>query len=165
MSVLDLPFVRRTRRNHGLEHATIHVLTARLHGISMAGRSTPNGFYIFGNVSTDDVASAASEALHRMRHGEPHLAIHPGCGTNYLTSGTFAGLAAFASLGLSRRSRWEQLPSAILAATFALIVAAPIGPLLQAHVTTSSEMEDLEILSVRKQPGRVTTHYVETRSE
>jgi len=164
MNVLDWPLILRTRRNHGLEHATIHVLASRLRGVSIAGRSTPNGFYIIGNVAAEDVASAADEALRRIRNGEPQLTIHPSCGTNYMTSGTFAGLAAVASIGFGRRSRWEQLPGAIIAATLALFVAAPVGPLLQARVTTSGDMGDLEIISVRKLPGRVTAHYVETSS-
>jgi hypothetical protein len=98
-----------------------------------------------------------------MRNGEPHLAVHPGCGTNYLTSGAFAGLGAFAALGLGGRSKWERLPNAIIAATFALILAAPVGPMLQARFTTTGDMADLEILSVRRLPGRVA-HYVATRS-
>ena len=163
MNVLNLTPVRRTRRNHGLEHATIHVLSARFPGRSVAGRSTPHGFYIYGNVAAEDVASAAEEALRRMRGGEPHLAIHPGCGTNYLTSGAFAGLGAFAALSVGGRSRWERLPNAIMAATLGLFLAAPIGPLLQARVTTTGEMADLEIVSVRKLPGRMA-HYVKTRS-
>jgi len=164
MSLLDLPLVRRTRRNHGLEHATIHVLSARFPGHSIAGRSTPYGFYIFSDFPTDEVASAAREALARMRGGEQRLAVHPGCGTNYLTSGVFAGLAAFAALGLGKRNRWEQLPNAITAATLGLFLAAPVGPLLQTRFTTSGDMADLEIVSVRQLPGRVRLHYVETRS-
>ena len=164
MSLLDLPLVRRTRRNHGLEHATIHVLTLRQPGRPMAGRSTPFGFYLYGNLTGDEIESAAREALNRMRHGEPHLAVHPGCGTNYITSGVFSGLGAFTALSLGRRNRWEQLPNAIMVATFALFLAAPVGPFLQARVTTLSDMGDLEIVSVRKLPGRVTAHYVATRS-
>jgi hypothetical protein len=164
MSVLDFPLVRRTRRNHGLEHATIHMLSARYHGRPLAGRSTPSGFYIYGEVSADDIASAAEEALRRMRNGEQHLAVHPGCGTNYLTAGVFAGLAAFAALSGQSRNRWERLPNAMMAATLALIASAPVGPLLQARVTTLGEMGDLEILSVRKLPGRMLAHFVETRS-
>lgn len=30
--VLDMPFIRRTRRNHGLEHATVHVLSKQFRG-------------------------------------------------------------------------------------------------------------------------------------
>ncbi len=164
MNLLELPLVRRTRRNHGLEHATVHILSSRFRGWSLAGRSTPNGFYILGQVSTEDIASAAAEALQRMRSGEWYLAVHPGCGTNYLTSGVFAGLAAFAALSVGGRSRWERLPNAIMAATFALFLAAPVGPLLQARVTTSGEMGDLEIVSVQKLLGRMSAHYVKTRS-
>ena len=164
MNLLELPLVRRTRRNHGLEHATIHVLSARRPGQSIAGRSTPYGFYIFGNLTAEDIHSAAEEALQRMRAGERHLAVHPGCGTNYLTAGVFAGLAAFAALSVRSRSRWERLPNAIMAATLALIFSAPVGPQLQSHVTTSGDMGDLEIVSVRRLSGRALMHYVETRS-
>lgn len=163
MSLLDLTPVRRVRRNHGLEHATIHVLSGRFPGLPMAGRSTPYGFYLYGDLSTVDIISAADEALKRMQDGETHLAVHPGCGTNYLTSGAFAGLGAFAALSVDSRRRWERLPNAVMAATFALILSAPVGPMLQARITTSGDMADLEILSVRKLPGRYT-HYVETRS-
>lgn len=163
MNLLDLAPVRRTRRNHGLEHATIHVLSGRFPGLPMAGRSTPYGFYLYGNLSTDDVALAVDEAYRRMREGEAHLAVHPGCGTNYLTSGVFAGMGAFAALSVGGRRRWERLPNAIMAATFALVLSAPIGPMLQARITTTGDLANLEILSVRKLPGRFT-HYVSTRS-
>ncbi len=163
MNLLDLAPVRRTRRNHGLEHATIHVLSGRFPGLPMAGRSTPYGFYLYGNLSTDDVALAVDEAYRRMREGETHLAVHPGCGTNYLTSGVFAGMGAFAALSVGGRRRWERLPNAIMAATFALVLSAPIGPMLQARITTTGDLANLEILSVRKLPGRFT-HYVSTRS-
>ena len=163
MNVLELAPVLRTRRNHGLEHATIHVLSGRHPGQPIAGRSTPYGFYIFSHFDTGEVASAAKEALLRLRSGEPHLAVHPGCGTNYVTAGVFAGLGAFAALSFGGRRRWERLPNAIMAATLALFLAAPLGPMLQARVTTTGDMADLEILSVRKLPGRLT-HYVATRS-
>jgi len=163
MNLLDWAPVRRTRRNHGLEHATIHVLSGRFPGLPMAGRSTPYGFYLYGNLSTDDVASAADEAYGRLREGEAHLAVHPGCGTNYLTSGVFAGMGAFAALSVGSRRRWERLPNAIMAATFALILSAPVGPVLQARITTTGDLADLEILSVRRLSSRYT-HYVATRS-
>lgn len=163
-NLLELPFVRRTRRNHGLEHATIHVLSARKPGLPIAGRSTPYGFYLYGDVTADDIVSAAEEALRRIRGGEHRLVVHPGCGTNYLTAGTFAGLAAFGALSFRTRNRWERLPNAIMAATVALIFSAPVGPMLQARVTTSADMGDLEIVSVRELPGRMTMHYVQTKS-
>ena len=96
-ALLALPVIDRTRRNHGLEHATITLLSQRQRGLSMVGRSTPNGFYLYGDVSTEALAEAAAAALARMRAGEHHLAVHPNCGTNFVT----AGLAAAGSLGIT----------------------------------------------------------------
>jgi hypothetical protein len=162
-NLLDYPLILNTRRNHGLEHATIHVLTAMQPGRPLAGRSTPFGFYLYGNVSDEDVQTAAYDALHRLEEGERQLAIHPGCGTNYLTSGAAASLGALTVLSLGdRKARWSRLPEVLIAATLAMIVAQPLGPKLQQHVTTSGDMGDLEIVSIRRL-GK-NAHYVETRS-
>ncbi len=167
MNPLNFSIVRRTRRNHALEHATIHLLAAANPGKSLAGRSTPYGFYLYGDVTQEGVTTAAYDALNRLRRGESRLAIHPGCGTNYLTSGTFAGLAAFGTLSVgNQKDRWTRLPDVLIAATIALIVAQPIGPLLQEKVTTLAAMGDLAITSVRKlgARGTMSIHYVETTS-
>ena len=57
-SLLDTPIISRVRRNHGLEHATLHVLAERHPGLSIAGHSNPGGFWILGDVSTEEVRSA-----------------------------------------------------------------------------------------------------------
>ena len=166
MSILDLPLVARTRRNHGLEHATVHVLSERHPGIGIAGRSTPNCFYIYGNLTADQVQSAAAEALARLRAGESHLTIHPGCGTNLVVSGTLAGAAAFTAVNTGRkRDRWENLPAAMLAATIALLIAQPLGPLLQERITTSAEMSAMQISGVwRTNTSGLPVHRVDTHS-
>jgi hypothetical protein len=133
----------------------------------MVGRSTPNGFHLYGNVTTDQLESAAHEALRRMKAGESHLAVHPNCGTNFVTAGVFAGLAAYlgflgANSGPARRDR---LPLVTLLATGALILAQPFGLELQRRVTTSGEMREMRIVSVaRRDRGRggVTAHFVTT---
>jgi hypothetical protein len=159
--------ISRVRRNHGLEHATIHVLSSQMRGVGMAGRSTPGGFYIYGNVPTDALTQAAHEALTRMKNGEHHLAIHPGCGTNFVTAGVFAAAAAFLALlggGRSLRSRMGRFPAAMLATTIALVLSQPAGFAVQEHVTTSGEPGAMEITSVRLLSRRpVTTHRVDTR--
>ena len=76
--LLDLPLILETRRNHALEHATLHVL-ARTHQISMAGHSNPTGFFLLGDLQLEDIATAANEALTRLRAGESGLAVHEGC--------------------------------------------------------------------------------------
>lgn len=166
MSVLDLPFIASTRRNHGLEHATVHILSERHHGIGIAGRSTPSGFYIYGDLTAEQIESAANDALARLRAGESHLTIHPGCGTNLAASGLMAGVAAFAATSFGkRRSRWDALPTAVTAATLALLVSQPIGPLLQERITTSADMRTMQILGVwRTNTGGLPVHRVDTRS-
>ena len=166
MSILDMPLIAKTRRNHGLEHATVHILSERHPGVAIAGRSTPSGYYSYGDLTVEQVQSAAEEALARLRAGESRLTIHPGCGTNLVASGMMAGVAAFAATGLGkRRGRWESLPTAITAATLALLVAQPVGPLLQERITTSADMSTMQILGVwRTNSGGLPVHRVDTQS-
>src|SRR5512136_3155836 len=163
MNLLEYPLILSTRRNHALEHATIHVLSALKPGRPLAGRSTPFGFYLYADVGDEDVQTAVYDALNRLERGEKRLAVHPGCGTNYLTSGAAAGLSALTVLSIGdRKARWSRLPDVLIAATLALIVAQPLGPKLQERITTCADMGDLEIVAVRRLGAK--SHYVETRS-
>jgi hypothetical protein len=163
MNALKLPLVLRIRRNHALEHATIHVLTRRLASVKVVGRSTFHGFYLYGNLETDMVVEAAQEAYERLKSGEHQIAIHPNCGTNLVASGSLAGLATFAVLSSSKKRRLELLPNALLAATAAVILAQPLGPQLQTHVTTSADLGDLVIKGVQREDrGSLVVHFVET---
>jgi hypothetical protein len=89
MKTSDL--IRAVRQNHALEHATIHVLSWRNPQTRIVGRSTPSGFFVYGPLDTQEVASAASEALARLQQGEAHLALHPRCGTNLVVTSVLAG--------------------------------------------------------------------------
>jgi len=163
MSLRDIPFVARVRRNHGLEHATIHVLTQQNPGLRVVGRTTPGGFYLYGNLTTKKVRAGVEQALSRLQRGETHLAIHPHCGTNLATAGFLAGLSAFVVLLPRARRRLDQLPFAIVAATLAVIAAQPLGLILQAQVTTSSDVRNMIVKRItRRQQSRLTVHYVET---
>jgi hypothetical protein len=167
MKLPSLPLVSRIRRNHGLEHATIHVLVQHQPFQSLVGRSDWGGFSIYGQVETQDLEAAAREALARMQAGESQLAVHPRCGTLLATTGMLSGIATFLTLGVGgsrSRFRWAHLPEALLAATAAAIVAQPLGLLLQQYVTTSSDVGRLKIVRVYKQRGgSVPVHRVETR--
>jgi len=163
MNLRDIPLIARIRQNHGLEHATIHVLAQRLPGLRVVGRTTPGGFYLYGKLTTKEVRSAVDQALSRLQQGETHLAVHPHCGTNLATAGFLAGLSAFVALLPRTRRRLDQLPFAILAATLAVIAAQPLGLILQAQVTTSSDVRSLIVKRItRRQQNRLTAHYVET---
>lgn len=163
---LDAYPIGQTRRNHGLEHATLHVLARRHPRLAFAGHSDPAGFWIIGAISAEEVRLAVDEALARLRSGEIGLAVHPNCGTNFVAAGTLAGLAGALSMfgvGQSRRDKLERLPLAISLATLALLVAQPLGNLLQERVTTSGDASALEVLEIRSKPRRrLTAHRVLT---
>ncbi|NLE51427.1 MAG: hypothetical protein GX613_08485 [Chloroflexi bacterium] len=172
--LLNVRFVRRVRRNHGLEHATIHLLSRKLKNLNMAGRSTANGFYLYGNVNTAEIEQTAHEALRRMRAGEHGLAIHPNCGTGLVTAGVMTSLAALAGTAGMKRGvldRLARLPSVILLSTLALIASQPLGLSLQHYFTTLGDPGDLQIVSVRRHEftipiagQRMTVHFVKTQA-
>jgi hypothetical protein len=165
-SILDLPFVGETRRNHALEHATLHVLAAKHPGRMLAGHSNPTGFFILGDVRTEDVTAAAEEALRRLRLGERELAIHPGCGTNFATSALLAGTLAWLVLrgGRSPWGRMLRLPFAIAFALVGLALSRPLGPIIQQKITTDADVGTLQLVEVKASAqGRLTAHRVITR--
>ncbi len=165
MSLLELPFISQTRRNHGLEHATIHVLSEHLPTLRVAGRSQPNGFYLYGDLQTEDIEQAVDEALRRLKAGESRLAVHPGCGTNLVASGLLSGgLAFLMTLASGRRARWyERLPSAVMGGMAGMVISKPVGPWLQARVTTSAEMGHLSVRRITRKPaGLLPAHFIET---
>jgi hypothetical protein len=164
----DVPIISRIRRNHGLEHATLHILSQRYPKQSLAGHSDTGGFWVIGDVSIEDVYEAVEEARSRLKNGEKHLAVHRNCGTNFVTSGVMAGLAAAAAMlgvGTRVRDKLERLPVAMFLATIALIFSQPVGFFLQERVTTSADpgnMQVVEIVVSRK--GRMKAHRVTTRN-
>ena len=167
-TLIENPLIARIRRNHGLEHATLHLLSQRKPGQHLAGHSDGGGFWVLGDVSTEEVQAAVQEALRRIRSGEHSLALHPNCGTNFVTSGVLASLAALAAMiGVGRRvqDKLERLPLAAVMATLALILSQPLGMKLQERVTTSTQLDTLEVIQIV--PGRRSgfkAHRVLTRS-
>jgi hypothetical protein len=166
MKILETPFIAAIRENHALEHATIHVLTQRNPYLHLVGRTTPRGFLIYGEVETELVAEAASEALVRLQGGERGLAVHPRCGTNIATAGVLAGLSAFAVTSVRSKSRLARLPQILLATTAAIIVAQPLGLALQEYLTTSPRVERVRIEKITRQVmGKITAHRVDLGRE
>jgi hypothetical protein len=164
-SILDLPFVGSTRRNHALEHATLHVLARKYPNRMLGGHSNPTGFFIVGDVPLQDVTEAASEALSRLRAGESQLAIHPGCGTNLATSALVgASLGWFVLRGArSTTGRLLRLPFAVALVVLGVAFSRPLGPALQQKITTDADMRGLRVSEVRESmKGRLTAHRVLT---
>ncbi len=166
-SILDYYPISRTRRNHGLEHATMKILNQKFPQVSLGGMSSPHGFTIVGDVTSEDVADAAIEALKRLRAGESDLAQHPNCGTNFAIPGAFAGLAAWLGTlgsGKSFKQKLERLPLVMVLATVALVLTYPLGPMIQKQFTTSGDPQGLELEQVETiiRAG-VKLHLVTTR--
>lgn len=168
MGLIDATLIKRIRRNHALEHATVHVLQHRLGHLSLVGHSDWNGFTLYGPIDTSEVKLAAHEALRRLRQGEADLAVHPRCGTVVATTGILTAIAAFLAISLDggshrRRFRWSSIPGAMLATTAAAILAQPLGMALQERYTTDPDPADLEIRHISLKPtGNVIAHRIDT---
>ena len=138
------------RKNHAMEHATIHILTKSKPGISFAGYSFIKGFWIHGNTELQDVQKAVEIAYARLKNGEKKLAVHPNCGTNLAVTAlctTAASMAALSAEGDddSEFSRFSALLTAGLVGT---LVSRPLGPKMQEHITTDANVKDLSIVSI-----------------
>ncbi|HLO15013.1 MAG TPA: DUF6391 domain-containing protein [Anaerolineales bacterium] len=161
MNILDFPYILETRRNHALEHATLHML-ARTHKINMAGHSNPTGFFILGELLTEDIRSSLNEAYQRLRSGESELAIHPGCGTNLVATAFLPGTLAWLPFqgARSNRGRLLLLPLAILLGVFGFFLSKPVGTWMQRNITTEANLGNLQIVDVtlvRKGVHRIIT--------
>lgn len=143
-------WIVRVRRNHAIEHATIHLLSARLPHIRMAGRSTPNGFYIYGDIPTDVLERTVREAIARLSAGESRLAVHPHCGTNLVTASILAGVATVLASAGRKRQWWDRLLAALAATTVALAAAQPLGYWAQEHITTEAALHGAELVHIRR---------------
>lgn len=145
-------FNRRVRRNHAIEHATVHILEERFGRLNIEGMAEETGFSLKGLRDRDLVSMAARAALERLRSGESDLAIHPRCGTTLVVLNTLASvlflliLAATGSLSLLT----------VAASLFLAYAFAPLASrLAQKYVTTDAEVDDMEILSVEVRGQRV----------
>lgn len=166
MGILDYGPIASTRRNHAIEHATIHILSRMRPQTNMAGRSNSRGFVIYGDLSTDAISDAVLEAIQRMRAGESHLAIHPNCGTNLVTTAILAAGATLLASAGSRRSLSDRIPAGLLGAMIGVFAARFLGSNLQEKVTTCADLGPVEILDIqRREMGKRVLHWVNLRHD
>ena len=148
----DIPFIKATRRNHALEHATMKILSSRYRCGRMMGHSNPTGFILFADLPTELVTEAALEARERLQNEEADLAIHPGCGTNLAISAFLAGAVAFfvlSALSGSKAPRWWHYLLAAIVSVPVYILSRPLGPKVQEELTVDPNIEGLEVDLVR----------------
>jgi hypothetical protein len=168
------------RQVHALEHATVWVLSEKApfkhhqnwHSSDndssdnelLGGMSTDRGFYLYGQVNSEELKQAVKLALRRITSGEWDLAVHPRCGTN-LSVGMLlaAGFAVGASMLLPREPI-GQIIGLGLAATTAAQLAPDLGSLAQRYVTTAIPFNLAvdSIQPIRDSFGR-SAHFVQVR--
>lgn len=136
---------RRLRKNHALEHATINVIEERFGPSRLAGLAEAGGFTIQGGAPPDVVATAAEEALRRLKSGERRLAIHARCGTSLVAAQLVMALVFIAALILLSELSWLPFLAGLLAA---IVLGPRISLLLQRFVTTDARVEKLRISGV-----------------
>jgi hypothetical protein len=81
-----------------------------------------------------------------LRSTKPELAIHERCGTNLAVSGMLTGLSAMAVAKMRRP--FNTAINVILASTAALIVARPLGLMVQRYFTTQTPNATMKITGV-----------------
>jgi hypothetical protein len=142
-------FIANIRRNHALEHATVSLLLARLGpDLRVVGRASGDGFFLYGDIPSDLLSQCVKEALARLQRGEAFWAVTPHCGTNIATTGALAGLATLAVTSGAQEK--DRVSRAILVSMLAVIVAQPVGRMIQRHLTTSPDLADTEIVAIEQ---------------
>jgi hypothetical protein len=136
---------RILRRNHALEHATIVVMMEREPGRKLSGFSTDEGFYVQGVRSTQEIESAAREALRRLRNGEKRLAIHRNCGTTIVAANLLAAILFLGALGLGLYMNWPLYLLILVSVVLAFALRVPLSLLLQRFVTTDADLTNAEV--------------------
>ncbi|NMB53671.1 MAG: hypothetical protein GYA15_03125 [Leptolinea sp.] len=150
------------RKHHAIEHASLSVLVSKNPSLRLSGYSDPLGFWVVGDVDTDILLAAVDEAIARLQAGEKSLAVHPNCGTNFAAAGLVAGTLAWLGMLGGKRSFKRQLdrwPLIVSLATAGMIAAQPLGPYLQANLTTDASIGDLKVKEVTiTRQGSVKVH-------
>lgn len=148
---IHLNMISLVQRNHGLEHATMNLLSRKYPGTSFAGHSDQKGFWIYGSISTDELLEVAQSALARMKAGEHGLAIHANCGTNFVTSGLIAGTLAWLATLVNKngfKKKLDRWPLLVMIITGTMIAAQPLGYKAQEKITTSGTPGNLKITQI-----------------
>ena len=133
------------RRNHALEHATIVVMMERESRRRFNGFSTDEGFFVQGVRSTEEVDSAAREALRRLRAGEKRLAVHRNCGTTIVAANLLAAVFFLGSIGIGLYLGWNIYLLILGGIVLSLLLRVPLSLFLQRFVTTNTDLSNAEV--------------------
>ena len=157
--------LRRVRRNHALEHATVTIMLEEGVRGPLGGYSTPWGFFIIGKLSTEQLTRIVEGALEGLNAGRSEMAISPHCGTNMAVAALISGALTRLAMGKRRHGRWKRIPLVLAAIAAGAVLSRPLGNAIQRRYTTLSDMDGMEIVSIGKAwPGdEPRLHRIETR--
>jgi len=148
----DLLLVRQV---HALEHATIWILNGarppltltvtsyRRYSLTrsddgqLGGLSTPQGFYLTGDITLQALKRASALALKRLNGGEWDLAIHPRCGTNMSVTLALTAGFSLAAHALTPNRPLDHMLGLGAAAVAAAALTPPAGAIAQRYLTTA----------------------------
>ncbi len=136
---------KRVRKNHAIEHATINVLEETGRYSNLSGLSKEDGFFIRGPLEPTTIERAARVALARLKNGETELVVHKRCGT---TMATINFIAAITFIALLLITGYLSFLNVLLSLVVATILGPILSPTVQRHITTSSDVHDMEIVGV-----------------
>ncbi len=138
------------RKNHALEHATIHVLEKKHARKQISGYSIFNGFWLLGELKIQDIQESVDVAIARLRNGEKQLAIHPGCGTNLVVSGLCTAVGAIAVMAGadSAKKKADRFPTLAAVSSLMIMLSRPLGFQTQKYVTTDPDMTGLQVVGI-----------------
>ena len=160
--VVNVPFVvgafrafrldLATRRNHALEHATIHYLEAG-GGKRLSGRAAVNGFRVIGRSSAPEIKSAFEHVRRVVREGGQLPYVSRRCGSNVVTA---LGLVLVLLLGVASVSVVLRPPLAIRASGLTSVVLLfffmrhGIGNLIQRRFFMTIDFDEVSLPEIRE---------------
>lgn len=165
--IAPVQILSHIRKNHAMEHATIHVLSELVPQGSFGGYSLVKGFWIMGRTELEIIQKAAEMAYARLNNGEKNLAVHPNCGTNFAVSGLCTAAAAMiTTLAEDDDSSFSRFSAYTTAGMIGMLAGRKAGPWTQRKLTTDANVKDLSIVSINCSAVRGTpTFFVETHLE
>ena len=157
--------ISHIRKNHAMEHASIHLLSESMPNVTFSGYSFVKGFWILGKAELQDVQKAVEMAYARLKNGESKLAIHPNCGTNLAVIGLCTAAAAMITTYGEKEddSAMSNFSAFATAGMLGALAGKPLGPKVQKKITTDPDVRNLTIVSINCSSFRGTpVFFVET---
>lgn len=154
--------LQRTRRNHAIEHAAMHMLSRAGVATRLAARSDWRGLTFYGDIDSATLKRAINGGLLALETGNRGLAVHPRCGSMVSVSFLLGLLTVWlAQSGLRRGVSLARALLTLAGIASATLLARPLGESVQAHVLTSTSVGDARLITIRpSRLGPLTLHRV-----